>query len=134
MKSSELEKRSPIAVRKDVDPGAAKVEERKQVAERASQASAVLLDETSRWMSSLPASVRPFACARRFPRIVNSIADLWRRTRECEEYLDSLVIDLRGNRTGFPPDVAKELRALRSYYADLHPQRDYAWELVDRDD
>jgi hypothetical protein len=85
-------------------------------------------------MSALPANVRPFACAHRFPRIANSIADLWRSTRECEEYLDSLVIDLRGHRTGFPPDVAKELRALRSYYADLHPQRDYAWELVDRDD
>ena len=40
---------------------------------------------------------------------------------QCEEYLDSLVIDQRGDRTGFPQDVAKELRALRSHYADLHP-------------
>jgi hypothetical protein len=58
-------------------------------------------------MSSLPANVRPFACAHRFPRITNSIADLWRRTRECEEYLDSLVIDCAADRTGFPPDVRK---------------------------
>ena len=134
MKSSDLQKRSRLATHKDADPGQAKIDERNQVVERASQGGAVLLDETSRWMSGLPANVRPFACAHRFPRITNSIADLWRRTRECEAYLDSLVIDLRGNRTGFPPDVAKELRALRSYYADLHPQRDYAWELVNRDD
>ena len=134
MKSSDLPKRSPLAIRSDAEPAQAKADERKQVVDRASQAGAVLLDETSRWMSTLPANVRPFACAHRFPRITNSIADLWRRTRECEEYLDSLIIDQRGTRTGFPPDVAKELRALRSYYADLHPQRDYAWELVDRDD
>ena len=133
MKTSKFEKHSLIAVRKDVDPGQAKVAQRKQAAERTAQANAGLLDETARWMSSLPAGVRPFACAHRFPRIANSIADLWRRIPECEEYLDSLVIDLRGNRTGFPPDVAKELRALRSYYTDLHPQRDYAWELAERD-
>jgi hypothetical protein len=134
MKSRELEKVSTIAVRKAENSGQAKADERKRAVERTSQSSTVLLDETSRWIASLPANVRPFACAHRFPRIANSIADLWRSVPKCEEYLDSLVIDLRGNRTGFPPDVARELRALRSYYADLHPHRDYAWELVDRDD
>ena len=134
MKSPQFGKLLTLETRETVEQSHAKAEERKPVVERASQSSAVLLDETSRWLATLPASVRPFACAHRFPRIANSIADLWRRVPQCEEYLDSLVIDLRGNRTGFPPDVAKELRALRSYYADLHPQRDYAWELVERDD
>ena len=132
MKSPPFEKPTLAEAQRDVDHVPAKVEERRSAVERTPQA--VLLDETSRWMASLPANVRPFACARRFPRIVNSIADRWRRVPECEAYLDSLVIDQRGNRTGFPPDVAKELWALRSYYADLHPQREYAWELVARDD
>src|SRR5262245_16859191 len=132
MKSPGFEKVSRVEVSNEVDHGHTRDEERKRAVDRSSQT--VLLDTTSRWIASLPANVRPFACAHRFPRIANSIADLWRRAPQCEEYLDSLVIDLRGNRTGFPPDVAKELSALRSYYADLHPQREYAWELVDRDD
>jgi len=103
MKSSDLQKHSLLATHNGADAARAKAEERNQIVERASQGGAVLLDETSRWMSGLPANVRPFACAHRFPRITNSIADLWRDTRQCEEYLDSLVIDLRGNRTGFPP-------------------------------
>jgi hypothetical protein len=132
MKPLEFAKPTLGEVRSDADNGEAKVEEGPRAVERISQT--VLLDATSRWIASLPANVRPFACARRFPRIANSIADLWRRVPQCEAYLDSLVIDQRGNRTGFPPDVAKELRALRSHYADLHPQREYAWELVARDD
>jgi hypothetical protein len=132
MKSRELEKRKLVDVRTGTDHDPAKVEERSRAVERTSQTA--LLDETSRWLSSLPANVHPFACARRFPRIVNSIADLWCRVPQCEAYLDSLVIDQRGNRTGFPPDVAKELWALRSYYADLHPQHEDAWGLAGRDD
>ena len=133
MKSLEFEKVSLAEARGEVESHR-KVEERQRVVERTSQASAVLSDETSRWITGLPADVRPIACARRFPRIANSIAEVWRRVRQCEEYLDSLIIDARGNRTGFPPDVAKELRALRSHYADLHPQRGDSWELVERGD
>jgi hypothetical protein len=118
----------------DVEPDRDNVDEGKQAAERSAEASAILLDETSRWLATLPAHVRPLACARSFPRIVNSIADVWRRVRQCEEYLDSLMIDERGNRAGFPLDVATELLTLRSYYADLHPQRDHLWTLVARDE
>jgi hypothetical protein len=134
MKPLEFKKLSLAEARGDADRDPAKVEECKQAVERTAHASAVLLDETSRWLGSLPANVRPLACARMFPRIVNSIADVWRRVRQCEEYLDSLMIDERGSRAGFPLDVAKELLALRSYYADLHPKRDHAWELVARDE
>jgi hypothetical protein len=50
----------------------------------------------------LPYAVRPIELASRFPRIANSIAELWRRVARCEEYLDSLLVDHRGDRTGFP--------------------------------
>jgi hypothetical protein len=86
------------------------------------------------WMDDLPAAVRPVALARRFPRIANSIAELWRRVARCEEYLDTLVVDTRGNRTGFPLEVARELAALRGYYAELHPQNRSAWDLELRGD
>ena len=133
MKSLEFEKVSISDLRKELDQQGKAVVVRKRVVERTSQATAVLADETSRWIAALPAEVRPIALARKFPRIANSIADLWRRVARCEEYLDSLVVDLRGDRTGFPQDVAKELRALRGYYADLHPQRGSTWDLVERD-
>jgi hypothetical protein len=42
------------------------------------------------------------------PRISNRIQQLW-GTPDCEEYLNSLVIDTRGNRKGFPPAMLEEL-------------------------
>ena len=99
---------------------------------RSSDASPVLLNATVAWMAELPHAVRPSELARRFPRIANSIAELWPRVARCEEYLDSLVIDERGNRKGFPPPVAHELTALRSHYAELHPSDQSTWDWVDR--
>ena len=52
----------------------------------------------------------------------------------CEEYLDSLVVDQRGDRSGFPLDVAQELTALRNYYTVLHPRHGSSWDLVARDE
>lgn len=80
-----------------------------------------LLDVTIQWLAGLPEDARPIELARRFPRVANALAQLWRRVARCEEYLDSLVVDDRGGRKGFPFDVAMELTRLRSYYADLHP-------------
>ncbi len=95
---------------------------------RRSDANPILLDATVAWMAELPYAVRPNELASRFPRIANSIAELWRRVARCEEYLDSLVVDQRGDRKGFPPAVAQELAALRSYYAELHPSNTSAWD------
>ncbi|MCX7892099.1 MAG: hypothetical protein N2544_07015 [Burkholderiales bacterium] len=47
----------------------------------------------------------------KFPRIALQIHDLW-GTPECDRYLDKLIIDDRGNRTGFPPDVMTALLEL----------------------
>ena len=81
----------------------------------------VLLDTTLTWLARLPKEVRPMVLAGRYPRIANNIANIWRRVARCEEYLDTLVVDRRGTRKGFPPDVAQELKNLSGFYAELHP-------------
>jgi hypothetical protein len=43
-----------------------------------------------------------------YPRISSRIEQLW-GTADCEAYLNSLVIDTRGNRQGFPPAMMEEL-------------------------
>ena len=94
---------------------------------RTQQNDNVLLDTTLTWMARLPKDVRPMVLAARYPRIANNIANLWRRVARCEEYLDTLVVDRRGNRAGFPPDVAQELTNLRGFYAELHPDNGSYW-------
>ena len=134
MKSLEFEKVSIASARQELDGQGKRVDAPERSRQRAPQHDAVLLDATRLWMDGLPAAVRPVELARRFPRIANSIAELWRRVARCEEYLDSLVVDLRGDRTGFPLEVAQELAALRGYYAELHPQHRSAWDLEARGD
>lgn len=133
MKSLEFERVSISDMRAEQDAQQRQKDEHQHDAQRAPQVSAVLSDETSRWLAALPADVRPLHLARRFPRIANSIADLWRRVARCEEYFDTLVVDLRGDRSGFPAEVAKEVTDLRNYYAELHPQQGSKWDLVARD-
>ena len=134
MKSFEFEKVSIADVQQELESQRKRVDDRARVAQRAPQRRAVLLGATTLWMAELPQAVRPIMLARKFPRIANSIAELWRRVARCEEYLDTLVVDLRGDRMGFPSEVAQELTALRSYFAELHPHTRSAWELVARDD
>jgi hypothetical protein len=128
MKSLEFEKVSIASARQELDGNVKQVDAPEQPHQRAPQHAAVLLDATRLWMNDLPPAVRPVVLARRFPRIANSIAELWRRVARCEEYLNTLVVDLRGDRTGFPLEVAQELAALRGYYAELHPQSRSVWD------
>jgi hypothetical protein len=133
MKSLEFERVSISDMRAEQDAQQREKDEQSHAAQRSAQVSAVLVDETSRWLAGLPADVRPLHLARRFPRIANSIAELWRRVARCEEYLDTLVVDLRGDRSGFPAEIAQELTALRNYYSELHPHQGSKWDLVARD-
>ncbi len=69
---------------------------------------------TMAWMKALPAPLRPHACARRHPRVLNNIAALWGLPLRCLDYLDELQTDRRGNRQGFGQDVSMELLRLRA--------------------
>lgn len=48
------------------------------------------------------------AIERRFPHIAQKLTSLW-GTREIDRYMDSLLIDSRGDRQGFPEEVLEEL-------------------------
>jgi hypothetical protein len=47
----------------------------------------------------------------RFARIARELVARWNRV-DIDDYLDSLLIDTRGNRMGFPPDVLEEIMFL----------------------
>jgi hypothetical protein len=71
---------------------------------------------TFRWLATLPPSVQPRELGHRYPRIANRLAKIWHRPLQCERYLDELMMDMRGNRRGFPPEVAAEIAALKVHF------------------
>lgn len=68
------------------------------------------------WIQQLPAEIRPKQLIVQYARIANKLAGLWPYPVACERFLNSLMIDERGDRQGFPPEVALELTALNVYY------------------
>lgn len=61
------------------------------------------------------------ALERHFPRIARELAARWKGV-EIDAYLDSLLIDMRGNRMGFPSDVLEEIMFLAGvrWYLSRH--------------
>ena len=82
----------------------------------------VAFPRTLTWVETLPSDVQPKALLRRYPRIANLIAAVWADRVWLRNYMDSLLTDTRGDRQGFPPDVLKDLLALRSYCDELEKQ------------
>ncbi len=83
---------------------------------RASQLN-LLLPIASRWVDVLPVEIQPRTLLKQFPRIANIVARSWDDRDSVERYLSDLLIDRRGGRRGFPPDVQLELLTLREYVA-----------------
>ena len=61
-----------------------------------------------------------------FPRIHQNLVTLW-GTGPGEDYLDGLIMDERGNRQGFPPDVLRALLVLQR----VHFQRFGTFKKID---
>jgi len=76
---------------------------------------ALLLPSTFRWLGMLPKGVRPMRLGQQFPRIANKLAILWEEPAVCRKFLANFMLDDRGDRGGFPPDVLMELSALEAY-------------------
>jgi hypothetical protein len=69
------------------------------------------------WVQQLPPEVRPRQLVIQYARIANKLASLWPHPIACEKYMNELMIDERGDRQGFPAEVALELAALQAYFA-----------------
>jgi len=81
----------------------------------------VLLPRTFRWLARLPRDIRPMELSRWSPRIANLLAANWDEPEAMRAYLEDLLLDRRGGRQGFPPNVNSELLAFRSFYQVLFP-------------
>ena len=69
------------------------------------------------WVQQLPPEVRPRQLVIQYARIAHKLAELWKHPLACEKYFNELMMDDRGDRQGFPADVALELAALQAYFA-----------------
>jgi len=54
-----------------------------------------------------------------FPHIARNLTQLW-KTQHIDEYMESLLIDKRGGRRGFPEDTQEELMFLSSLLWQMH--------------
>ena len=79
------------------------------------------LPTTARWAASLPDEVQPLALLQSLPRIANTLARLWPDDAALKAYLDELLVDRRGGRRGFPPEIHNELLVLREYREGRFP-------------
>lgn len=61
----------------------------------------------------------PHALEHKYPRVFNKIMSLW-DAPEIEAYFMDLIVDTRGGREGFPPDVAAEILHLSLVHGAHH--------------
>lgn len=76
----------------------------------------ILLPSTRRWAEELPPDVRPKELMAKYPRLANMAATSWASAVAFRDYLDILLIDRRGGRQGFSPEIRAEFEQLRTYY------------------
>ena len=79
------------------------------------------LPATTKWAASLPFEVQPRALLQKLPRIANALARLWPDSVGLRHYLDELLVDRRGRRQGFSPEILNELLILRDYHEGRYP-------------
>lgn len=81
---------------------------------------------THAWVTSFQSQERPFELCLQYPRVANRIALCWPDPTLARHIFESLLVDKRGGRRGFPPEVQAELIALRhaSEQAALQAARD----------
>lgn len=76
----------------------------------------VLTPRAIRLLDTLPSELRLIGLRRRFPHVLNQIALAWHEPANMQRTMQSLLIDQRGQRDGFPADVAQEISDLADYY------------------
>jgi hypothetical protein len=95
-----------------------------------------LSEHTKKWIEKLPPEAHPTQLGEKYPRLLNRISSLWRHPDELMEYLNELIVDTRGDRSGFPIAIVTELVNIKDYYEmNVHPEsKAYLWDPRKRDD
>lgn len=75
---------------------------------------------TVRGARSIPSTLRPRALVTQFPRLANTMADVWSQPKVFHMLLCQLMADDRGRRSGFPIEVRRDLIKLRVYSDRTH--------------
>ena len=68
-----------------------------------------ILGRTVDWILNLAPDARPAHLADSMPRIANTLAQRWSDPEAAGAYVNDLLIDRRGGRKGFRPEIKKEL-------------------------
>jgi hypothetical protein len=80
-----------------------------------------------RLLDALPEALRLFQLRRHYPHVLNQLAQRWHDAGQMQQLIQSLLIDQRGNREGFPPDAQAEVQELADYYFSvIRPQIDHS--------
>jgi hypothetical protein len=90
------------------------------VVPRSAASADTLLAETLAWFEAMPPDLRPNALVATYPRIANALCAVSGNRRSFDDYMGALLTDERGQRTGFPAGVLRELLALRVHVHALH--------------
>ena len=91
--------------------------------------SSELSSEALRLLDMMPKKLQLRLLPAQFPRVLNQVAALWNRPTAAASCLQELMLDTRGTRAGFPPEVLSELLALRNYNASrIVPQKIDPWQ------
>ena len=82
-------------------------------------------ERLSRFLRQQP-DLYPHKLEERFPRLIDKIVDAWHSPELASAVFDELLVDRRGGRQGFPPDIAREIYRLSVAYDKLRgtPQAD----------
>ena len=99
--------------------------------ERTDASPARLTPRAIKWLASFDEKLRPKVLPERYIRITNRLADLWGQPDLTRKYFDELLVDLRGNRAGFPDDILVEIGSLKHYYEkELFPMAQDVWSKI----
>lgn len=83
-------------------------------------------------MQTLPSDLSVPHLAKKYPRVLNRVADAWAQPERCREVLNDLLLDERGGRLGFPFEIMRELTGLQEYYDTMvYPTGGALWERKD---
>jgi len=93
------------------------------------EADKTLRPDAQKWLALLPEYARPKDLCATYPRIANRLAMIWANRPAVRSYFDDLLVDKRGGRIGFSPEIRTELARLRVYYetamSDVHSVRQW---------